>query len=85
LPTGCTLSCFVSVTQDYYRSDQPYNQIGPKWTGGHVWAQNDFSAFFIEPKSMSSSTKYKMVFVLTLAANAIPQELKFTITINCQE
>jgi hypothetical protein len=85
LPTGCTLTALVCVSQDYY--PQPGNIYAkpPTWQGGIVWKSNDPSAFYILPQNIDATFFYKLVWVLTLSTGAVPQDLNFVITINCQE
>jgi hypothetical protein len=82
LPTGCTLSALVCVSPNYPLQG---SNMAPTWSGGFKWASGDANAFYIPPQSLTYTEFYKIVFVLTLTAGAIPQDLNFVITINAAE
>lgn len=70
LPTGYTLDCYVAV------------QIGitvQPWAPGYLWQENDYKAFALRPKDFQQADYYRMVFVLSALATAIPGPMNFQI------
>lgn len=70
LPTGYTLDCYVAVSIGI--TIQP-------WAGGYLWQENDYKAFALRPKDFIQADYYRMVFVLTASATAIPGLMNFQI------
>jgi hypothetical protein len=73
LPTGYTLNCYVAVTVQ----GSQYSQLA--WSSGYLWAQNDYNAFVLRSKDFNQADYYRMVFVLTASATAIPGTMNFQI------
>lgn len=75
LPTGYTLNCYVAVRVTATGTNPP--QL--TWSGGYFWAENDYKAFTLRSKDFQQSDYYRMVFVLTALATAIPGPMNFQI------
>jgi hypothetical protein len=72
LPTGYTLTCYVAVSIPEMTTD-------PTWSGGYFWSQNDYMAFTLRPQDFNDANYYRMVFVLSALATAIPGPMNFQI------
>ena len=72
LPTGYVLDCYVAV-------HIPEGATQPTWSGGYFWAENDYKAFTLRPKDFQQADYYRMVFVLSALATAIPGLMNFQI------
>jgi hypothetical protein len=74
LPTGYVLEAYVAV-----QITTTGNPPQLTWLSGYFWAQGDYKAFTLRPKDFQQADYYRMVFVLTALATAIPGPMNFQI------